>query len=122
MLRDRWQGQLQATFGHFGGVSISALESLHTGCHAAWMISHRILMLICSLRLSYFKNYWPAGRQEKALENMEETFKERYLELHANRPEKPSIPRKQKTRASDKSGIRALTLEEDNDTNTFHQI
>ncbi|KAJ7794391.1 hypothetical protein B0H14DRAFT_3557446 [Mycena olivaceomarginata] len=66
-------------------------------------------------KLAYFTKNWDKELQAAALANMEETFQQRYLELHANKAAQTPALFSQQSQAPDKSGLRELTPDGDED-------
>ncbi|KAJ7809562.1 ribonuclease H-like domain-containing protein, partial [Mycena olivaceomarginata] len=66
-------------------------------------------------KLAYFTKNWDKELQAAALANMEETFQQRYLELHANKAAQTPALFSQQPQAPDKSGLRELTPDGDED-------
>ncbi|KAJ7900762.1 ribonuclease H-like domain-containing protein, partial [Mycena olivaceomarginata] len=66
-------------------------------------------------KLAYFTKNWDKDLQAAALANMEETFKQRYLEMHTNNAVQMPALLNQKSQAPDKSGLRELTPDGDKD-------
>ncbi|KAJ6611036.1 hypothetical protein B0H10DRAFT_2437742 [Mycena sp. CBHHK59/15] len=65
-------------------------------------------------KLSYFRAHWPTELQESAVENMEETFKQRYLKLHGASSAAPVPVKKVPTTKLRRSVVR----EDDETTNS----
>ncbi|KAJ7315399.1 ribonuclease H-like domain-containing protein, partial [Mycena albidolilacea] len=66
-------------------------------------------------KLTYLKKHWSADLVDQVSANMEETFKKRYLELHANLATQKSPTVGPKSRATANSGLRELTPDDDDD-------
>ncbi|KAJ6587285.1 hypothetical protein B0H10DRAFT_1204461 [Mycena sp. CBHHK59/15] len=68
-------------------------------------------------KLSHFKKHWPAGLQDAALADMEETFKQRYYEIqNTATTTSTAAPATRKPKASNARARRELTPEEEDDS------
>ncbi|KAJ6527778.1 hypothetical protein B0H19DRAFT_540788 [Mycena capillaripes] len=65
-------------------------------------------------KFSHFNQHWSPELQGEAMENMEETFKARDLEMHAQRTAQTLAPRTKST-TTEKAGLRALTPDDEED-------
>ncbi|KAJ7328312.1 hypothetical protein DFH08DRAFT_967459 [Mycena albidolilacea] len=95
-----------------GGGNRQSLEKLDdyqkTSNSNAYMFA---MVLDPTQKLSYFRAHWPAELQESAIENMEETFKQRYLKLHGASSAAP-VPVKKVPTAK----LRCSVVREDDET------